>query len=197
MKIILDNGHGIDTPGKRSPLWSNGTQLFEWKFNRLIVDRIYEALVKKGLKVEKLVPEIFDVPVSVRAARANKIFKRESSSFGVSIHANALTGKPGRANGWEIWTAVGETESDKLAECIYDKSFAHLPFKMRYDRTDGDHDKEKNYYMLYKTIGTFVLSENGFMDNEADCQFMQTNSGLDSIARVHVEGIFEFIKKYR
>lgn len=197
MKIILDNGHGIDTPGKRSPLWSNGTQLFEWKFNRLIVDRICKALVKRGLKVEKLVPEIFDVPLSVRVARANKIFKRESSSFGVSIHGNAFTGKPGKANGWEIWTAKGETESDKLAECIYEKSVAQLPFKMRHDRTDGDHDKEKNYYILYKTSGTFVLSENGFMDNEADCQFMQTNSGLDAIARAHVEGILEFIKKYR
>jgi len=25
--VILDNGHGIDTPGKRSPIWSNNTQL--------------------------------------------------------------------------------------------------------------------------------------------------------------------------
>ena len=32
--VILDNGHGIDTPGKRSPIWEGNTQLFEWDFNR-------------------------------------------------------------------------------------------------------------------------------------------------------------------
>ena len=26
--IILDNGHGNNTPGKRSPKWEDGTQLF-------------------------------------------------------------------------------------------------------------------------------------------------------------------------
>ena len=27
--VILDNGHGQETPGKRSPVWSDGKQLFE------------------------------------------------------------------------------------------------------------------------------------------------------------------------
>ena len=30
MKVLLDNGHGENTPGKRSPKWSDGSQLFEW-----------------------------------------------------------------------------------------------------------------------------------------------------------------------
>ena len=38
--IILDNGHGKETKGKRSPKWDDGTQLFEWEFNRAIVDGI-------------------------------------------------------------------------------------------------------------------------------------------------------------
>lgn len=29
MLIILDAGHGILTDGKRSPVWPNGSQLFE------------------------------------------------------------------------------------------------------------------------------------------------------------------------
>ena len=36
---LLDPGHGIDTPGKRSPLWPDGTQLMEFEFNRDIVRR--------------------------------------------------------------------------------------------------------------------------------------------------------------
>ena len=30
LTVILDNGHGKDTPGKRSPVWTDGAQLFEW-----------------------------------------------------------------------------------------------------------------------------------------------------------------------
>ena len=32
--VILDPGHGFNTEGKRSPVWEDGTQLFEWEFNR-------------------------------------------------------------------------------------------------------------------------------------------------------------------
>ena len=40
---ILDNGHGgiingvYQTAGKRSPIWADGTQLFEGEFNRAIM----------------------------------------------------------------------------------------------------------------------------------------------------------------
>ena len=47
--VILDNGHGQETPGKRSPVWSDGKQLFEWEFNRDIVRRIADIL-----KAEKI-----------------------------------------------------------------------------------------------------------------------------------------------
>ena len=47
VKILLDNGHGYDTPGKRSPIWPDGSQLFEWEFNRDIVSRI-ENSIEKG-----------------------------------------------------------------------------------------------------------------------------------------------------
>lgn len=34
MKILIDNGHGRATAGKRSPVWPDGKQLFEYEFNR-------------------------------------------------------------------------------------------------------------------------------------------------------------------
>lgn len=30
--VLLDNGHGKETSGKRSPLWKDGSQLFEWEY---------------------------------------------------------------------------------------------------------------------------------------------------------------------
>ena len=59
--IILENGHGSQTPGKRSPIWGDGSQLFEWEFNRDIVRRIAAMLKADGVKVEILVPEETDV----------------------------------------------------------------------------------------------------------------------------------------
>ena len=59
VKILLDNGHGYDTPGKRSPIWPDGSQLFEWEFNRDIVSRIEILLKKAGISCVRLVAEIF------------------------------------------------------------------------------------------------------------------------------------------
>ena len=40
MVVILDNGHGSETSGKRSPKWADGKQIFEYEFNRDVVKRI-------------------------------------------------------------------------------------------------------------------------------------------------------------
>ena len=37
---LLDNGHGETTPGKRSPIFDDGRQLFEYEFNRAVVTRM-------------------------------------------------------------------------------------------------------------------------------------------------------------
>ena len=45
MKILIDNGHGIDTKGKRSP----DGRLLEYAQNRLLAGRIVSALQARGL----------------------------------------------------------------------------------------------------------------------------------------------------
>ena len=42
--ILLDNGHGKNCAGKRSPKLEDGSQFFEYEFNRDIVRRIAEKL---------------------------------------------------------------------------------------------------------------------------------------------------------
>ena len=66
--VILDNGHGEDTPGKRSP----DGRLKEYQYCREIVDRIYEQL-KTTHEVYKLVPEIKDISLNERIKRVNAI----------------------------------------------------------------------------------------------------------------------------
>ena len=95
--VILDNGHGEETAGKRSPVWGDGSQLFEWEFNRDIVRRIAAKLDDLAIGYEILTPETNDVSLAERCRRANEIYRNyNEKAFLVSVHANA-----GGGTGWE------------------------------------------------------------------------------------------------
>ena len=69
MKILIDNGHGADTKGKRSP----DGRLLEYKYAREIAERIEHELKAKGYDVQRIVPEQNDVPLPERARRVNEV----------------------------------------------------------------------------------------------------------------------------
>lgn len=188
--VLLDNGHGINTPGKRSPVWADGSQLLEWEFNRAIVDGIYTKLEALTIPCLKLVPEDTDIPLYTRVLRANAIFKNNPDSFLVSVHANA-----GGGTGWEIFTSKGQTKSDELATFIFGEAHAILPeIKMRTDVGDGDPDKEESFAILRDTNCPAVLTENLFMDTEKDCKFIMSEEGRNKIVDLHVNGIIRYIE---
>ena len=70
---ILDNGHGIDTPGKRSPMLTDGRQFLEYRFNREVVSMMVTFLGEKDLNAVQLVPEDRDIALSSRIKRANAL----------------------------------------------------------------------------------------------------------------------------
>lgn len=184
--VILDNGHGQETPGKCSPKWSDGSQLFEWEFNRDIVRRISDLLTKENIQHHILVPELTDISLGVRCTRANKIFANTNrQAFLLSIHANA-----GGGTGWECFTSEGETKSDALATVFCEAAQKEFPEKkMRFDFSDNDPDKESPFYILKNTHCPAVLTENFFMDTETDCRLLMSDTGRERIARMHVEAI--------
>ena len=69
MKILIDNGHGENTPGKRSP----DGMLREYLYAREISDDIVRELVKRGYDAERIVKENVDVSLSERARRVNEV----------------------------------------------------------------------------------------------------------------------------
>lgn len=180
MVVILDNGHGKETKGKRSPVWPDGSQLLEWEFNRDIVCRLSEMLVRSGIPYEVLVPEMSDVPLSERCRRANEIYEREAGNcILISIHGNA-----GGGSGIEVYTSRGETRADAIAFELYnqlDEEFGG-EWPMRADWADGDPDKEEDFYILSRTKCPAVLVELFFMDNEKDCRFILSGEGRQRCA---------------
>ena len=182
--FLLDNGHGQETPGKRSPVWPDGTQLFEYRFNRDIVARIKEKATKVGLLVVDLVPEWDDVSLSERRTRANKWHDATNGrAVLISIHANA-----GGGTGFEVYTSPGNTKADTIATVIFNGLKRAFPGqKMRADLSDGDPDKEANFQILRQTRCPAILVENLFMDNYTDCRLLMSNDFRDELADAYVE----------
>lgn len=186
--VLLDNGHGKETAGKRSPVWGDGSQLFEWEFNRDIVRRIAKKLEADGVPYRVLVPEETDIPLVERVKRANEISKENNGKvYVLSIHANA-----GGGTGWEVYTSPGETKADAIATVFAEEAqrvFVPDGWRMRSDYSDGDPDKEEQFYILTKTTCPAVLTENFFMDTEKDCRFIMSEDGRERIANMHVAAI--------
>jgi N-acetylmuramoyl-L-alanine amidase len=196
MKILIDNGHGENTPGKRSPVWPDGTQLFEWEYTREIARRVEIELQKHGINGERIVKENIDVPLSERCKRANAIATKAGvkNCLLVSIHNNAATGT---ARGWEIHTYLGKSKSDEYATIFWNEAKSILPVetKMRGDWTDGDPDWDSNFAILRDTKCAAVLTENLFMDNPDDCRYLLSNEGKAAITKIHVQSILKIAGK--
>jgi N-acetylmuramoyl-L-alanine amidase len=196
MKILIDNGHGENTPGKRSPVWEDGVQLFEWEYAREIARRVETELLKLSIDVERIVKENIDVPLSERCKRVNEIAKNigKKNCLLISIHNNAANGK---ARGWEIHTYIGKSKSDEYATVFWDEAKVLLPDNepLRGDHTDGDPDWDSNFAMLRDTICPAVLTENLFMDNEDDCRYLLSETGKQVITAIHVQSILKIVGK--
>ena len=182
--ILLDNGHGKETPGKRSPVWKDGTQLFEWEYNRKVVDGIIKKLDEIGIKSVKLVPEDKDISLSERAARANKICQNNTCIL-ISVHCNA-----GGGTGWEVFSTTKKNNSDKLAN-----TFIEVYKELFPDKKCRGH-KESDFTVIYKSNCPSVLTENFFMDTESDCKFLMSDEGFNRIVDLHVNAIMKYIQEY-
>lgn len=198
---LLDNGHGgmiagkYQTEGKRSPEWADGSQLYEGEFNRAIVNRLAEKLTALDIAYVKLTPSDNDISLYERVIRA-KAWCQQGNCILVSIHANYGDGT-GKASGVEVFTTVGNTPSDKIAQVFIDKWAEIQPkVRLRTDREDGDDDKEENFQILRKVPCPAILTENFFMDNEYECKnWLMTGVGRAEIVDVHLQAILAIEEK--
>ncbi len=196
MKILLDNGHGFDTPGKRSP---DGF-FHEFAYTRFLASQIQEQLLSLGLDSKLLVPEMEDIPLPVRCSRANAICQEigKDQVILISLHVNAAGNGHEwmNARGWCCYTSRGLTKADRLANALYDAAKVWLPGqRLRVDYSDGDSDLEKNFYILRHTSCPAVLTENLFQDNKDDVAFLESGEGAQAIINLHVEGIFRYLQQ--
>lgn len=190
MKVLIDNGHGENTPGKRSP----DGRLREWSYTREIADMVVFGLRKRGIDAERIVREDIDVSLAERCRRVNEY--KASEAILISIHCNAAGSGATwmQGHGWEAWTSVGQTKADKLATCLYGAAEKLLPgMAIRKDMSDGDPDKESQFYILKKTNCPAVLTENLFQDNREDVDYLLSTEGKRMVTQIHIDGIIKYL----
>ena len=203
MKILIDNGHGIQIKGKRSP---NGI-LLEYAYTRELARQIVMIFKSRGYDSELLVPEDDDIPLSERVRRVNEICLTYEPSCPaptghpnvilISLHINAAGDgtKWMNATGWSCYTCKGQTESDRLADCLY--KAAEQILKNQVIRTDyardGDPDWEENFYILRHSLCPAVLVEQFFMDNKKDLAYLISDEGKRNLINVIVSGVEKYL----
>lgn len=210
--VLLDNGHGVNTPGKCSPKKADGSRFREYKFARTIVECLSLKLKMLGYNVVVVTPEQEDISLGERVKRINKVVAQQGASncIMISIHVDAAGSNDTwmSARGWTAYTTRGQNNSDKLAECLYNaaeerlskdpvilKSYAGEMQKLfRKDTSDGDKDKEADFYIIKKSNCPAVLTENMFQDNKKDVELLESQYGIQLITELHVLGIEKYVK---
>ncbi len=192
MIVLIDNGHGRETPGKRSP----DGRLREYAWAREIARRIAIALQREGIDARLLVPETTDIPLSVRTRRVNEVCKAEGARNVclVSIHNNAA-GADGRwhdARGFAVYVSNNAGQgSRRLAAEFYAGAKARGLTGNRATPPQGFW--QASLAMCRDTKCTAVLTENLFQDNREDVAFLLSSEGKTAIADLHVNAISNYI----
>lgn len=181
--VLLDNGHGKNTPGKCSV----DKLLLEWKYTREIVKGIMSELEKEGITCYNVHPEDEEFKsqsydLKLRTDRANakhaEAKKQGKTSVFISVHVNAAGSCAGwnKASGWTGWVSKNSSaNSKKLAQILYAEC------EQKNLKGNRSVPKEKywmaDFWVLRKTNMPAVLTENLFMDNKDEVKFLLSSEG--------------------
>lgn len=197
IKILIDNGHGFDTLGKLSP----DGRLREYAWAREIAKRLETALKALGYDAQRITPEENDILITTRVNRINAICKKVGAKnvLLVSIHNNAAgNGSWNSANGFSVFVSKNSSSNSKKCAAIFtDEAIAR---KMM-----GNRSIPAGKYWIWswttKDIGILknsncpaVLTENGFMDNKQECEYLLSEAGKQQYVDLHVAAIEKYVK---
>lgn len=192
IKVLIDNGHGEDTPGKCSP----DKRLREYKYCREIAQRVSRELSLRGVDALLLVPETTDTPLKERVRKANAWCNKLGSKnvVLVSIHSNAAgaDGKWHSATGFSVFISKNASTNSKRLAQMFTNRASEMGLM-------GNRAVPKEKYWVQSLAMTrdtncpAVLTENLFQDNEDDVRFLLSDEGKQAITKLHVDTIIEYI----
>jgi N-acetylmuramoyl-L-alanine amidase len=193
MRVLIDNGHGVDTKGKRSP----DGRLLEYKWAREIAQRLETALRSKAVDAQRLVTEECDICLPERVRRVNSVCGQLGAKNVclVSIHVNAASNNGWcTARGWSEWIY---TRADKESKCLAQLLYAEAERRGLQGNRSVPVRKYwmANFYILKHTKCPAVLTENLFQDNREDVDFLLSEEGKQTMVSLHVDAIMKYLAR--
>lgn len=193
MIVLIDNGHGANTPGKCSP----DKQIREYSYTREIASLLEQKLKEKSITAIRIVTEENDVPLNQRVSRVNTICREfgAQNCCVVSIHLDACPPNDGKwhsARGFSVRVAKNaSSRSKKLARLLYEQAEA---LNLKGNRSvPPEKYWVQNLAICRDTNCAAVLTENLFQDNKEDVAFLLSEEGKDAIVQLHLNGIMNYI----
>lgn len=184
--IALDDGHGMDTPGKQTPTFSDGSFMKENEFNRVVVNYHDIELKRCGFDTLLVAPTDEDTPLSMRVNTANNA----NANVYISIHANAYDSSFGGRNpeGVETFCFEGSSNGKKLATKVHNQLITGTKHVNRGIKR-GNH-----LYVIRRTRMPAILVEAGFMDNPRETKLLQLDDFRKEVAREICIGICSYFE---
>lgn len=180
--IAIDNGHGMETPGKRTPtLPGTTTFMHENEFNRAVAQKLKVNLERCGFRTIMVSPTADDTPLETRVDIADKA----KADLFFSAHANALNGIFGTQEGVSVYRYPGSVQGKKCAEII-------LKYLIQGTSQKNRGVLSANFYVLRESDMPSVLAEYAFMDNLREAQLLMNNAFRQECADQTAQGICEY-----
>lgn len=176
--IALDDGHGAQTPGKRTPHISGIGIIRENQFNKAVVYYLDQELKRCGFHTLLVAPTDVDVPLSTRTRLANQ----KGADLYVSVHYNA-----GGGSGVETYHFPRSSKGEKAAKTIH-------KYVIQGTKQKDRGVKIANFHVLRETKMPSVLIEYGFMDDPGlrEARLMVNTDFQRECARETAQGICEY-----
>lgn len=207
--LILDDGHGMDTIGKCSPIFdkqtkvgdltfNSGQRFKENMFNEGVMNFLIEELRVEGIPFDQLAPSQKDIPLGERKLLQNDIWQKAVNDgftpLTVSIHANGL----GSGDSWNTVYGVEtfhkqDEISLHLANLIQREVMVvrgkYKPFNFK---STNRGVKTANYYIFREFSGIVVLFEGEFMTNLESLKLLCSIDYQKEIAKAIKTAIINF-----
>lgn len=188
--IILDPGHGLNTSGKRTPLFPDDSFMRENNFNRNVVRKIDGLLEPyENIDVVFTTTEKRDISLEERADRVNVLYDKVKNLYDkivlISVHANALTGAWGKQNGTETYYYTTNNTDKMFADVIHRNLVRSIKLNDR-------GIKPAEFYIIKNVKMTACLCECAYMDNLEEAKLLMK----DDFRQACAEGIVNGLKEY-
>lgn len=176
-RVVLDPGHGVETPGKRS---FDGT-LLEHEFNFDIAKRQKAILERHGVEVILTRQNEHDISLAERVVIAIK----HNADIFISDHADAYGSTWNDANGYTVYTYTKiDSVTARLASCV-DNAMSTVGIRNR-------GIKQADFYVLRNTLMPAILIEHGFYTNKVEVAKLKDTNVRQALALAGAKGILQY-----